>query len=134
MSLNPYLNFDGNTREVVLYYASIFGLEEPAILTFGSNPQSEIPPGTENLVMHTQLKIAGSTLMFSDNFPGRPFRQGNNFSLAYVSSDKDAIKDAFDKLKQCGKVELELQETSWSPYYGYLTDKYGVGWQFNYES
>lgn len=84
--------------------------------------------------MHAQLEIAGSRLMFSDNFPGRPFQQGNNFSLAYVSTDKAAIKDAFDKLKQGGKVELELQETSWSPYYGYLTDKYGIGWQFNYES
>jgi PhnB protein len=29
MSLNSYLIFDGNTREVVEYYAKVFGLEEP---------------------------------------------------------------------------------------------------------
>lgn len=133
MPLNPYLNFDGNTREVVLYYASVFGLEEPEMMTFGSQHGSELPPGTEGLIMHTKLTIAGSTLMFSDMFPGMPFQQGNNFSLALVSDDEEALKDAFHKLKEGGDVQMELQETPWSKCYGYLTDKYGVGWQFNYE-
>ncbi|WP_010268713.1 VOC family protein [Paenibacillus senegalensis] len=134
MPLNPYLNFDGNTREVVLYYASVFGLEEPEIITFGSQHGDELPPGSENLVMHAKLTIAGSDLMFSDTFPGMPYQQGNNISLAFVSKDEQAIRDAFHKLSEGGDVKMELQETSWSKCYGYLTDKFGIGWQFNLEA
>lgn len=133
MPLNAYLNFDGNTREVVLYYAQVFGLPEPQLLTFGSNPDHPLPPGSEDLIMHARLTIAGSDLMFSDTFPGMPFQQGNNFSLAYVSKDENAIRDAFGKLKDGGSVQLELQETPWSKCYGQVTDKYGIQWQFSLE-
>lgn len=134
MSLNPYLIFDGNTREVVQYYAQVFGLEEPHFLTYESMHSEHLPPGSEDLIMHTFLEIAGSKLMFSDNFPGAPYQQGNNFSLAYVSDNESAIRDAFEKLKDGGSVEMELQETPWSKCYGSLTDKYNIQWQFSHES
>ncbi len=134
MALNPYLIFDGNTREVVLYYAEIFGLEEPHFMTFGSMQSEQLPPGSENLIMHTFLEIAGTKLMFSDNFPGAPYQVGNNITLAYVSSNESAIRDAFQKLKDGGSVQMELQETPWSKCYGSLTDKYNIQWQFSHEA
>lgn len=137
MSINPYLNFNGNTREVVLFYAQVFGLEEPVFNTFGSmpaSPEHPLPPGAENLIMHAQLSIGGSLVMFSDVFPGMPYQQGtNNFSLAFVSKDEKAVRDAFDKLKAGGTITMELQATPWSPLFGMVTDKYGISWQFNLE-
>lgn len=133
MTLNPYLIFDGNTREVVQFYVKVFGLEEPQFMTFGTIHGKELPPGTEDLIMHTYLEIAGSKLMFSDNFPGTPYQQGNNISIAYVSNNEEAIRDAFGKLKVGGSVEMELQETPWSKCYGSLTDKYNIHWQFSHE-
>ncbi len=136
MPLNAYLNFDGNTREVVQFYAQVFGLEEPHIMTFDSiHSEEELPPGAANRVMHAFLTIGGSSLMFSDTFPGMPFQQGiNNFSLALVLSDENALRDAFHKLKEGGTIIMELQEVPWSKVYGSLTDKYGVTWQFSLES
>ncbi|WP_053361193.1 VOC family protein [Bacillus sp. FJAT-27251] len=134
MSLNSYLIFDGNTREVVEYYAKVFGLEEPQFMTFGSMHSEHLPPGSEDLIMHTFLEIEGNKLMFSDNLPGAPYQQGNNFTLAYVSNNEKAIKDAFQKLKDGGSVQMELQETPWSKLYGSLTDKYNIQWQFNHEA
>jgi PhnB protein len=134
MALNPYLIFNGNTREVVLYYVQVFGLEEPQLMTFGSMPSEHLPPGAENLIMHTFLEIAGTKLMFSDNFPGLPYQQGNNFTLAYVSNDEAAIRDAFQKLSDGGTVKMELQETPWSKCYGSVTDKYNIEWQFSHEA
>ncbi|MFD2114217.1 VOC family protein [Paenibacillus yanchengensis] len=133
MALNPYLIFDGNTREVVLYYAQVFGLEEPNMMTFGSVHNDQLAPGSEDLIMHTFLEIAGTKLMFSDNYPGMPYSQGNNFTLAYVSNDEEAIKEIFEKLKREGEVKMELQETPWSKCYGSLTDKYNIEWQFSHE-
>lgn len=134
MPVNPYLIFDGNTREVVQYYVQVFGLEEPQFMTFGSMPSDNLPPGTEDLIMHTYIELAGSKLMFSDNFPGSPYQQGNNITLAYVSNDEAAIRDAFGKLKEDGSVDMELQETPWSKCYGTLTDKFNIHWQFSHEA
>lgn len=133
MALNPYLIFDGNTREAVLFYADVFGLEEPQFMTFGSMHGEQLPPGSEHLIMHTYLDIAGSRVMFSDNFPGMPYQQGNNFTLAYVGDDEAAIREAFEKLKDGGSVQMELQEVPWSKCYGSLTDKYNIQWQFSHE-
>lgn len=72
--------------------------------------------------------------MISDEYPGNPFKQGNNFTIAYISNDEESIKNAYEKLKEGGKVELELQQTPWSKLYGSLEDKYGVKWQFSHEA
>jgi PhnB protein len=93
-----------------------------------------IPEEAKDLVMHTYLDIAGNKLMICDTYPGSPYRQGNNFTIAYVSRDEAAIRDAFEKLKKDGKVEMEIQETPWSKAYGSLTDKFNIQWQFNLES
>lgn len=135
MALNPYLIFDGNAREAALFYAQVFGLEEPQLMTFGSIHDSEdLPPGSKDLIMHTNLEIADGKLMISDNFPGMPFQQGNGFTLAYVSNNETAMRDAFERLKDGGSVKMELQETPWSKCYGSVTDKFNVEWQFSHEA
>jgi len=137
MAVDIYLNFNGNCREVVSFYAEVFRTEAPKIMTFGEtppNPEYPLPEEAKELVMHTRLNISGSNVMFSDVFPGMPFIEGNNISLAIVSTDLDEIKSVFSKLKEGGKVGMELQETFWSKCYGQITDKFGIEWQFNYDN
>ncbi|WP_209121255.1 VOC family protein [Alkalihalobacillus sp. BA299] len=137
MAVDVYLNFNGNCREAVEYYAQVFETEKPQIMTFGDsppNPEFVLPEEAKNLVMHTRLTIAGSNVMFSDVFPGMPFNPGNNISLAIISKNIDEIKSFFNKLKDGGTVGMELQETFWSKCYGQVTDKFGIIWQFNYDS
>ncbi|MBS4176704.1 VOC family protein [Lederbergia citrea] len=136
MAVDVYLNFNGNCREAVEFYAQVFGKEKPKIMTFGEtppNPEFPLPEEAKNLVMHTRLNISGSNVMFSDTFPGMPFVVGNNISLAFVSDDLDEVKSTFNKLKEGGTVGMELQETFWSKCYGQVTDKFGIEWQFNFE-
>ena len=33
-----------------------------------------------------------------------------------------------------GQIIMDLQETFWSSLYGYVTDQFGVGWQFSHET
>lgn len=84
--------------------------------------------------MHTRLKIEESNVMFSDIFPDMPFIVGNNISLSIASKNLDDIKSYFTQLKEGGTVGMELQETFWSKCYGLVTDKFGIEWQFNYDS
>ncbi|ASS76293.1 hypothetical protein CIG75_15965 [Tumebacillus algifaecis] len=134
MSIDAYLNFNGNCREAVEFYTDVFGAEKPQLMTFADmppHPDYPLAEESKQLIMHTQLTIGGSRVMFSDVMPEMPFVVGNNISLAFVTDNKDDIQSAFEKLKVGGTVNMELQETFWSKYFGMVTDKFGVGWQLN---
>lgn len=136
MTVHVYINFNGNCREAVEYYAEVFETERPKMMTFGEmppDPEFIVPEELKKLVMHTELNINGSNVMFSDVFPDMPFIEGNNISLTIVSTSMDEIKSLFSKLKEGGTVEMDLQETFWSKCYGSLTDKFGIIWQFSHE-
>jgi PhnB protein len=134
MPVNPYINFNGNCRAAVEHYADVFKTEPPGFMTFAegpANPAMPIPDAAKNLIMHTQIDISGTTVMFSDVFPGMELVQGNNISLTVVSKDRDQITHWFNRLKEHGTVHMELQETFWTGLYGNLRDKYGIEWQFS---
>ncbi|WP_421930384.1 VOC family protein [Lysinibacillus halotolerans] len=137
VAIQLYFVFNGNCREAVEFYAKVFKTEEPNIMSFGDappDPNHTIPEEAKHLVMHANLEIAGSKVMFSDTWPGSPFTVGNNITIAVVSEDEELIRSAFDGLKEGGKVNMELQETFWSKCYGQVVDKFGIEWQLSLES
>ncbi|WP_019639766.1 VOC family protein [Paenibacillus fonticola] len=137
MAVDVYFNFNGNCREAVEFYAKVFNTEPPQIMTFSEappNPDFALPEAAKDLVMHARININGSNVMFSDVFPGMPFVQGNNISLAFVSTDLEQVKSVFHQLKEGGTVGMELQETFWSKCYGSVKDKFGIDWQVNYDN
>jgi len=137
MAINVYLIFNGNCREAVEFYAQVFGAEKQPIMTFGEmppDPEFTLPEEAKNLVLHTYLTINDSMVMFSDTFPGMPFVTGNNISLTINMKNTDDIRRLFNELKEGGTIDMELQETFWSKCYGMLTDKFGIPWQFNFDS
>lgn len=134
MAVDIYLTFNGNCREAVEFYAEVFETEKPHVMTFGEkspNPEYPLPEEAKNLIMHSRLVIEGSTVMFSDTFPGSSFTIGNNISLAYHCLEAEKLQKVYEKLKEDGSVKMELQETFWSKLYGQVTDKFGVIWQLS---
>lgn len=136
MSLAIYLNFPGTARQAVAYYEQVFGVSAGMIMSFGDGPQSPdfpMPDEVKSRVMHARLLINGDWIMFSDTWDDSQFVEGNNFSIAYFGKDIAELTAIFNKLADGGTVHQPLQETAWSPLYGQVTDKFGVGWQINYE-
>ncbi len=136
MPIQPYLNFGGNCREVVEFYAEVFNIEKPQMMTFGDMPSNDGFPmdeQTKKLIMHANLTVYGTTIMLSDVPPGMPLTEGNNFSLNINIDNLEEIKAIFASLKEGGTVTMDLQETFWSKCYGFLIDKFGIGWMFNYQ-
>ncbi len=136
MALYVYMNFPGNANEVIDYYKNVFNTPEPVIMYFKDMPPSEdfpVTPEMENMVMHGSIVLQGSSIMFSDVPPEspQPLNIGNNISIMYSSEDYDELKSLFDKMASEGTVTMPFGKTFWSKGYGMLTDKYGVGWQFN---
>ena len=137
MAVFVFVNFNGNCREAVEYYAEIFETKKPEFMTYGefpADPNFIISEESKKLIMYTSLDIDGSNVMFSDTLPGMKFLEGNNINLTVSNKDIDEIKKLFNKLKVEGTVEMELQETFWSKCFGMLIDKFGIPWQFNHDS
>lgn len=129
----PFINFDGDCREAVEYYAEVFGTEKPKFQSYGDVPlDPNIPPQSmeaNNRVIYTTLKITESIIMFADLPLGEKFVPGNNLSLSMIIEDPLLVQTYFDALKEGGIVLLPLQETFYTKKFGIVTDKYGVTWQ-----
>jgi PhnB protein len=137
MIIEAFINFNGNCRQAVDFYAGIFGIEKPYFMTYGEMPPDPAMPVAEdikNLIAYASLKINGSLVMFSDTPPGYPFTQGNNITLSISSQNMEEIRSLFNKLKEGGSVVMDLQETFWSNLYGSVIDKFGIPWQFSHDS
>jgi len=85
-----------------------------------------LPPGYENKVMHTTFHIGGNTLMASDGCGESPNFAGFSLLLA-VKTEAEANR-AFAALSAGGEVKMPLTKTFWSPCFGMLTDRFGLGW------
>lgn len=134
LRIHPYLNFDGNAKEAVYFYEKALGGEVTGIMTFGDMPEDPDHPMTEevkNRVMHAQLKIGESLLMFSDTIPGMPIQHGDTVQIAILPDEEERARAIFTALEDGGEVILPLQKTDWSPSYGIVKDKFGIRFQIS---
>lgn len=134
MTLNPYLNFDGNAEEAFQFYQTVFG-GELFVQKMDAVPDFEVPEDEKNRAMHVALPIGkGQFLMASDCLPsqGQVLTTGNN---NYISITPDSREDAdriFNGLSAGGKVEMPMADMFWGDYFGSFVDKFGVCWMINY--
>ena len=136
MKLNPYFDFDGNAEEAVLFYAQVFDVK-PDIMRFGDAPDHDqtlaANPQMKDKILHAHLFVDGTSLMFSDVPPGHPVTIGNNLALNLTTDDRAKLESWFARLSEGANVVTPLSATFWSPAYGYLVDRFGIGWMFNLE-
>lgn len=138
MAMDIYMYFEGNDSEAVDFYSEVFETEKNEIMTYGdlpSDPNFEMRENQKKLILNTDLIINGTKVMFSDVFSGNdrtPFIKGNSITLVINNDNKDYIENLFNKLKEGGKVEMELEETFWSKMFGSVCDRFGNTWELNY--
>ncbi len=127
--LNPYLAFDGNAREAVEFYRSVFGGELTASTyeEFG-NPD----PAVAGRIMHAQLETPeGYTLMASDVPPGVGHTPGSTVAVCLSGDAGGPLHDYWAKLSDGAAVSVPLEKQMWGDEFGQLTDRYGVSWMVN---
>ena len=131
MQIQPYLFFNGRCEEAVEFYRKALGAEVEMMMRFKDSPDPMPPgmlaPGFENKVMHAALRIGGAVLMASDGMAaGEPDFKG--FSLSIDAPDAAGADRLFAALAEGGRVQMPLGKTFWSPHFGMVTDRFGVGW------
>ena len=130
-SIEVYLVTDNNGLEAVEFYKNVFDAEVVSCLTYGP-AIPDTPAEAKNLVLNANLNINGIRMQISDNGPQFEYVQGTNMTACIQLDSAEAAKVLYDKLAaDAQKIDLELQETPWSPAYGNLIDKFGMNWQIN---
>ena len=131
MQIQPYLFFEGRAEEAAEFYKKQLGAEVEMLMRNKDAPDKPppgmLPPNSENKVMHMALKIGGTTVLGSDgNCSGKPGFQG--FSLSLTVRDEAEATKVFSALADGGQVRMPLTKTFFSPSFGMLADRFGVGW------
>ncbi|MFC0274998.1 VOC family protein [Metabacillus herbersteinensis] len=131
ISLTPYLTMDGNAKEAIQFYEQAIGAEVLEIVTYGEMPEmpNTFTDDLKNLVAHAKLQVGETELMFSDTPGGSPIQKGKQVTICITSNDVEKSKRIFEALRQDGQVNMPLEETSFSPAFGDVTDKFGVTFQ-----
>lgn len=128
----PYLMFEGNAAEALVFYANCLGGEIVFSQTYGESPM-QIPEEYKDRIMHATLKAGELTLMCSDGMPGSPLSSGTNVSLSLNFNVAESLDKTFESLAEGGKITMPVENTFWGARFGMLTDKYGINWMFNHD-
>lgn len=136
-TINPYLNFQGNTEEAFNFYKTVFGGEFIGGITrFSNTPEAgKLPENERNKVMHIALPIGkGNMLMATDALESmrQKVKPGNNFYISIQADSKEEADKLYNGLSSGGEIELEMHDAFWGDYFGMFTDKFGIKWMVNY--
>jgi PhnB protein len=132
MLIEAYLFFEGRCEEAIEFYRKVLGAEVMFLMRYKESPEPPefVPPGSEEKVMHANIRIGETVIMASDGLcQGSPRFQG--FSLSIAVADEPEAERLFTALSEGGKVEMPLSKTFWSPLFGMVADRFGVSWMIN---
>jgi len=131
MQIQPYLFFEGRCEEAIEFYRTALGAEVQVMMRYKDGPEPSpehcLPPNSAEKVMHSCFKIGDSEIMASDGMcSGKPSFQG--FSLSVPAKDAADAEKKFSALAAGGKVKMPLGKTFFSPSFGMVEDRFGMGW------
>lgn len=131
MAIEPYLFFEGRAEEALEFYRKALGAKVEMLMRYKESPdpvpEGMVPPGSGNKVMHSSFTVGGARVMASDgNCSGKPTFGGFSLSLAFDTQAE--AERAFRALGEGGQVQMPLGKTFFSPCFGMVADRFGVGW------
>ncbi len=128
--IEPYLFFQGRCEEALQFYQQALGAEVLMKMRYKDSPEpipaGRIPANWTDKIMHCSIRIGANIVMASDGCSESGKFEGFSLSIS-VNTEAEAQK-VFAALSVGGKVEMPLMKTFWSPCFGMLADKFGIGW------
>jgi PhnB protein len=137
MEIQPYLFFGGRCEEAVEHYKQALGAQVEMLMRYRESPDPLPPemadPALDDKIMHVCLRVGDAVLMASDSCTQQQPSFGG-FSLSLNVPDATTADRMFAALADGGQVQMPLAKTFWSPRFGMVTDRFGVGWMINQEA
>jgi PhnB protein len=127
--LNPYLNFRGNAREAMEFYASVFG-GELTLSTFAEAGGMGLDESEQQGIMHAQLEAGPDLTLMGSDAPGH-VELSPNGSISLSGDDEATLRGWWEGLAVEGSVTVPLEKAPWGDTFGMLVDRFGVSWLVN---
>jgi PhnB protein len=131
IELMPYLQFQGNCEEALLFYQHILDGRVEIVSRY-DNPAMNAPEDFKNKVLHAAFYFGKYQLFASDTIPkkaGESFQP--NISLSLGFHEEEQAKDIFDRLSAGGKIHVPFKKQFWGDWHGNFTDRFGIRWMEN---
>lgn len=123
----PHLWHDGAAEEAARLYVSLLpGSSIGRIARFGKVGQ-EVHGQPEGRVLTVEADLAGTRIATLNGGPA--FRFTTAFSLFVTLPDRAQVDRAWAGLIEDGEALMPIDAYPWSPRYGWLRDRWGLGWQ-----
>jgi PhnB protein len=133
ITTTAHLNFRGQAREALTFYASVFGGEVTAF-THEQAGRPHGPDEADQLAWGQVRTGDGFRVMAFDVPKARPFDRGQeSFFVSVRGTDEDELRAFWAGLAEGAEVRDDLGPATWSPLYGMLTDRFGVTWVLDLE-
>lgn len=135
-SVEPYLNFAGNTREAFEFYRTVFGAELSSDYSY-ADFGDESNPEDRDLVAHMSFEIVPGIHLMGSDVPSKSrgeFKVGNNGYINLNPESEEEARSIYESLSAGGRIEMELAKTGWADLYASFFDKFGVAWMINYNA
>lgn len=135
VSINPWINFNGNAEEAFTFYKSVFGGEFGAMTRFKDVTGFEVSEKEANKIMRITLPI-GSAVLIANDVPemmGRVSEEENRSKIAVTAESKNEAERIFAGLSAGGAVEMPMAESPWGTWFAMFRDKYGIEWTVEFD-
>lgn len=110
--ITPCLWYNGQARAAATLYCSVFA---------NSKITSQSP-------IVTAIEVNGQSFTLLDGGP--MFKPNPSISFYYVCETNEEIDRIWKAFTKEGEIMMPLDKYHWSEKYGWVTDKFGVSWQF----
>ena len=133
VTINPWINFNGNAEEAFTFYKSVFGGEFSKVVRVKdiASAEFQVAEKEENKIMHIALPIGTTTMLIANDVPevlGRVNENENRSKILVSTESKEEADRLFYGLSAGGEVEGSIGDSPWGSYAGMFRDKYGIEW------
>ncbi|HVZ26342.1 MAG TPA: VOC family protein [Sediminibacterium sp.] len=112
--ITPFLWFDNNAEEAMLFYLSVF--KDSVLIKSAYNPKGA--PGPEGALLVASIRLAGLEITLMNGGPGHPHTDA--FSLTINCESQGEVDYYWDSLLEGGGSPIAC---------GWLKDRFGLFWQ-----
>ncbi len=136
-TINPWINFNGNSEEAFGFYKSVLGGEITKIVRFKdlAGPDFQVPENEANKIMQIVLQVSDSQVLVGNDVPEFMGKINENENRSKIFLGVDSKEDGeriFAGLSEGGSVEGPFDQSPWGTYAAMFRDKYGIEWIVEY--
>lgn len=124
MKVATYLDFNGNAKDVIETYRSIFDAEVVCEYLFDENTTQD--PNLLGKIFHAELIIGDLNLYLSDS--SEEFSVPSMKFVVELRDERDARR-IIDNLEEHGQVVSDFKKMPYGPTIAQADDKFGMRWE-----